>query len=649
MPRGVKRGKDLPKVERPQHALFSAHPFNNKTNHDALLRFLKRRLESGREIRDARLRRMAKMDKQVSAWSYRSVEDIDAELEKEESGLQSPTNMNIPVTLKHLDDMTTYFMQIFAPINGMYNLSGSNAQNTVGQALTQEMENQATHAGTFRQIRRACFAALKYNLAGFHIYWDREYGNRLLTGSSQEVRAERTEVWSGNRMNALDMYNTFWDPTVNPIKCHKDGEFSAHIDITNLFQVERDSENGVYTNTEYLMERDQHGEPVIQGSEYAYYVDPPAYAQLDLAPDGTDDSNIDWYAFAGYADTAFSRREQVERVTMYVRINPYRWYLVPGNSINRQTRNRREVWRITILNGDTIVETSYMNNVHECLPMLFMMPIDDDMELSQRSPGEIAEPFQTFISYLYNTTIQANRKNLFGTTFYDPTRIDYDAVPQGEAAARVPMKPAGVGQDIRTMVYHDDNILDTTQNAQTMENAMNLLEQLLPLQANPAQIASIDRAVKNQVASVKQGANRRIHGIARLLDNQAFRPARVLMYYNILQYLQRPIDVTIGGQSQSVQPAQLRDLELQFILGNGLQALDLEGVIENLRDLIFAILQSQQAAEQFDVPALLNYLSTQMNMNVNLDQFKRVQPPVALEEAGNVSQPQPESDNARSA
>lgn len=636
MPRGNKRGSDVVPVQRPEHATFAAHPFNNRTNHNKLLTYLKKRLEAGREIRDARLRRMAKMDKQVSAWSYRAIEDIDAELEKEESGLQTPTNMNIPVSLKHLEDMTTYFMQIFAPINGMFNLGGDSAQNTVGKALTTLMENNATHAGTFRQIRRACFAALKYNLGGFHVHWDREYGNKLQAGSGQNIRAERTEVWAGNRMEALDMYNTFWDPTVNPIDCHRKGEYCARVDVVNLYQVERDSENGVYSNTERLMERDKHGEPVIQGQEYSYYVDPPAYAQLDLAPDGTDDSNIDWYAFAGYADTAFSRREQVERVTMYVRINPYMWYLVPGNSINRQTRNRREIWRITVLNGDTIVETQYMNNVHECLPMTFMMPVEDDMELSQRSPGEIAEPFQTFVSYLYNATIQGYRKNLFGTTFYDPTRVDYDAVPAGEAAARVPIKPAGTGQDIRTMVFHDDNRLDVNQNAEVMDNAMGLLEQILPLQANPSQIASIDRAVKNQVSAVRQGANRRIHGIARLIDVQAFRVARVMMYYNILQYQQRPISVSIGGQSQEVQPAALRELELEYVLGNGLQALDLEGVVENLRDLIFAILQSQEAAAQFDVPALLNYLSTNMNMDVNLDQFRRPQPTPETQEAGNV-------------
>lgn len=627
MPRGStkSRGNNPTNGQIPQDANFADHPFRNQANHDELLDYLKIRLEAGRKQRDGRLRRYANIDKQYAAWGEYTDEDRERRIRKERTGKQIPVNMNVPLTLLHLEDMTTYFMKLFAPITGMYTMSGTSQQKELGMGLTKIMENDATHTGAFRELRRAILASLKYNVGGFLTNWSVDVGNQI-SGQGDNLQVDRKTFWEGNRIQCLDMYNTFWDPTVSPPMQYRDGEFCATVESTSRYRIERDADNGLYFNVADFLRTDARGNPQFQ-YEFTYYKSAPSYARLDgYLGDGRDQDGTDWMAFAGYTDDVFLTRNNIEKTTIYIRINPWEWYLVPQNK--KQTRNKKEIWRITILNNDTIVETTFMNNTHDYLPFNFCMPMDDEMELSQRSAGEIVDPFQTFASFLFNAHVEAHRKNIYGTTFYDPSLVDYDSVPKGEAAARVPIKPAGQGRDIRTMVFHDNNVLDTNQNLQALDNAQDILRQILPTQADPAQIASIERAVKNQVSAVRQGSNSRIHLLGRLIDNQMMRTSRVLQYYNILQFRKEPINVNVDGQETSIQPERLRELELEFVLGNGLQALDLESIVENLRDLIFVVLQSQEATQQFDVPRLLNEVSKNMMLDLDLNEFRREIPNV---------------------
>jgi hypothetical protein len=222
-----------------------------------------------------------------------------------------------------------------------------------------------------------------------------------------------------------------------------------------------------------------------------------------------------------------------ELTTIYIRINPTKYALVPKSQV---TRNRYEVWRFTVLNDSTIIDATYMNNIHGYLPCFMGTMNDDIMGAAQKSVAEILTPLQDFASFLVNTHVAGARSNLYGTTFYDPTMVDFDSVPKGEVAARVKVRPAAYGRDIRTYIFRQDASQDTNQTLQDLDSVMNLINQFFPTQSLPSQIASIDRAVDSQVAAVQQGANRRQQKSARLLDDAIFRNVRFAMYYNIIQY-----------------------------------------------------------------------------------------------------------------
>src|SRR3546814_11327607 len=72
---------------------------------------------------------------------------------------------------------------------------------------------------------------------------------------------------------------------------------------------------------------------------------------------------------------------------------------------------------------------------------------------------------------------KACRKNVWGTTYYNPSAVDYSVVPDGEVAARVPIKAQGFNKDIRTLVYHEAATLDTKQTLGDMQGVMDLTNQ----------------------------------------------------------------------------------------------------------------------------------------------------------------------------
>src|SRR3546814_4584981 len=102
-----------------------------------------------------------------------------------------------------------------------------------------------------------------------------------------------------------------------------------------------------------------------------------------------------------------------------------------------------------------------------------------------------------------NIHIKACRKNGWGTTYYNPSAVDYSVVPDGEVAARVPIKAQGFNKDIRTLVYHEAATLDTKQTLGDMQGVRDLTNQFFPTQSVPSQIAGIDRAISSQVADRK--------------------------------------------------------------------------------------------------------------------------------------------------
>lgn len=605
---------DLP-LPKPDGVAFN-HPFKNKTNHDRLLRYVQKRLVRGKQVRDARLRRMVDIDRHIAGWIRHDEEDQARIQEQRRTGIPQAVKVNLPLTFVHLDDMMTYFIQTFAPSRGMFYHTGGPTDQGPAQQITTLMNNHAQYSGYYREVAKTLWAIMKYNQGGLYVSWGKDTGPKLTPGSDGAAVLSEAEVWQGNRNENLDNYNTFWDPAVNPIDCYKDGEFCARTMVRSHYWMLSRAARGMYYNCEDLIK------DCTETSQYTYYRNPPAEARMLPESNG----GTDWVAVL--AETPeYMKGVGFELTEIFIRCNPYQLNLVPQNADNKSKRNRPEIWRISILNNQNIVDITYMNNMHGYLPMFSGTIKEDAMGSAVKSPAEVLKPLQDFASFLMNAHIMASRKNIYGLTVYDPSMIDMDQIPEGEVAVRVPLKASGYGKDVRMALWKDSGELNTDQTMVSLSKVMDLVNQFFPTQSLPSQIAGIDRAIDSQVAAVQQGTNRRNQKDARIIDDTLMRPMRFAMYYNIVQY--QPDNTSVQdyyGKTIQIDLDALRASDLPFIIGQGLKAIDMQAAAGKLQQVIFALIQNPQAAGQIDLLGLIDYWTSLIDIDVDMTKFHLAPP-----------------------
>jgi hypothetical protein len=602
-------------LPKPPKTLGASHPFFNAANHDKLLKYLQDRLLSDLPLRDTRVLRYAQIDRDVAAFMQLSDEDRKRAREHEKNGTPQATQTSLPLTWVHLDDMMTYFIQTFAPIHGMFYHTAGPESSEVASQLIQLMNSHAVYGAYYRQLTRAFFNILKYNVGGVVNNWAKEYGPKIVMDSEGRPSTDTQTVFAGNLIKAIDAYNFFYDPSCEPSMLYRDGEWFANAEMRSHYWLKKRCLEETFYNCEKILDGEGH---TLQAK---YYKDPPAEARLDqgLVSRG---SSVNWYSFMADSD-GYLVNNSFELVTIFVRINPNDFGLVAGDAAARISRNHYENWRFVLANDDTIIQATQLNNVHDHLPAYLGVINDDFMREATKSPAEILNPLQEFSSFLLNAHVLANRKNIYGTTFYDPSAVDYDAVPEGEVGARVPLKPQGWGRDIRTMVYHDSHTLDTKQTLGDLEGMLGIIDKFFPTQAMPSQIAGIDRAVDSQVTAVQQGTTRRQQKSARIIDDAMMRPMRLGMYYNVIQYQEDGAEIAdyFNSASQTIDLEKLRSTNISSLIGQGLKSVDRQQIASTMQQVVFAMIQAPQVSQGVDLLAMLDYWLSMLDIEANFKQF----------------------------
>lgn len=623
MPNIIQKDKNLNKA-RPVKELHRSHPFNDQKNHDTLRDYVHDRVTLGLNLRDAMVHRYVKTDKQIAGYLILSDEDKERARKKDATGQQLAVEVNLPLTHIHIDDMATYIAETSAPAKAIYHAADVAREQNVANAMANLMNEHAEHADHFSNISRSGLSALKYNICCMEVEWHTQHAPSFAEEVT-EGPVQTEVIWNGNRLNHMDMYNTFWDPTVSPQDIPEFGEYAGKITRISGFGLKRLVDAGVYHNIEKIdLTSDQTNTDSMNTN--ILYRDAAIEVGLGkLDSKGTDaaGAGTDWFAFIGIHSDMVNGTA-LSLVHTYIWLNPIELNLVANTAKNRDAgRNRLELWKIVTAGSAAIVFAEREKARHGYIPMSFGAINYDDLGIAQRSVAEIIDPLQTFASFSLNTHIQATRKNIWDLTVYDPTGIDFTGIPDGEVAARVPLKEGGHGRNINDMIWQNSNLIDTRQTVENMNMIMGLLEDFYPTQSMPSQIAGIDRAIESQVAAVTQGTTRRMKQAVRTLDSTVWRWSRVFQYYNILQFHAEPIEIMgDDGKKKTVQVKDFKTNNVIAALGQGLKTMDRELIIAQLTALTQMVLQSPNAVQQTDIMLLINAISDYMGIEVDFRQFK---------------------------
>lgn len=629
-------------IDLPQQVFPPKHPFMHKENHRKLLDYITSRFDVASNARDPRIERMINVDIKIAGWFIRNLDDNDSQRHQERTGQAKAQDVNLPITQTQLDDMLTYFATTFAPSQGMFHESSAAGTNEQAKVMTRIMNSHAIYSDYYRNMLLAVYSLLKHNVGGVHVFWQRESGS-MPTGYDEEGQAQfESQVrWEGNRMEAIDLYNFLHDPAVQPHEIHRSAEFAGCVMLKSHYWLQSRAARGAYYNVEELLSQHEDGEE----KTHTYYRRPPSFAEESSynsdAHWQTQDGQVDWVQYLNDAKPEYAG-PGYELLEGYIRLNPKQFGL--DDAAGADTGNGYQLWRFTIAQGKYIIDLKRMENVHDQIPYYLSYINDDFFADCQRSVAESIQPLNDFASFMMNIHIRASRKGVWGNTYYDPSRIDLDQIPAGSVDARIPVNTRGQGQDIRSIVFHDNLTPNTQDTMRSVDSVLGIVDKFYPTQAAPSQVAGIDRAVKSQVAAVQQGANRRQQKAARLIDSLMMRPARFAMFYNIVQFMtqESPVIDYQTNEAFEVDLSQVGTSAIPYVIGQGLKMIDRQAAQESLQGIVFALIQAPQAGQQFDLPRLIGAWADMADVDINIEDFRLQPDPAAapqVDASGNPIQP----------
>lgn len=575
-------------------------------DHDSLLQYLTARLKSGNHGRGVKLSRYASIDKLISTWQKLNPADSKRDAEEDNTGRTQALPMNLPLLATHLEDMVSFFAELYAPTGRNFYTIPTAVQAEGAKMLANKMNQDTKARKYYKEICSTFRTLLKYNVGGFSVTWEEGLG----VGQAAQA---------GNRVESIDMYNYLWDPSIRDVaRICTDAEWAARISLKNRTWLTRKALKGSLARINELLTT--HDEKIqmsnSRGKMATYFKFPPSHVGLTV--DGKDSrtsagsGSVDWASYgAGLESDTAMEIPGFEVVEMFCWVNPTQLKLKPSIETDSVDDNDEslELWRFVIIDNCQVCRADPVAGItgeDPEIPHYLCYHTQDDMKEAQRSVMEMMRGFQRFGSFLMNIYVAGARKNTWGMKGYDPQMIDMSAIDKGDVAGWIPSKQPG--RDIRTGLMS----LDTSSN---IEDSFKMLSQMLelvrvfyPSQGQPAQIAGIDRAVKSQVSAVLQGSTRRLHMSSKLMDADMMSPMRIQQYRNL-----------VLNEAEGLQ--DLKEEDVGQILGSGLSSIDSERIVGEIKEIIMALMQNPQVAQTYDLAKIFSYMGRLLNSPFDLGDF----------------------------
>lgn len=610
----AKRSRKFLQVQEQPNEMWADHPFNDKENHERLLCYIKDRINLSLETIDTLRDRFESIDKKLAGFLRLDENDRQRELDNRKGKAPKPVKAKPQLALAQLGRGVTYLASVFSPDTGVYEALTTADEQTYANAVVELMNKQSIKAKYFREQCKFFLNNLKYNIAGLNVEWCVQNGYTVGDDAGKAV-AKPGIVYQGNYCKSVPMYNTFWDTAVHPTEVHSKGEFAGTFEMLTPFRVKALVENGELFNVSELLE-DGRGSVPDRSNEWFRSIPDVRFQEGTASLNAS--GNINWEkVMTARAISGYSGSGGMELTTICIWLLPNDFGL--ANPRERKARKKLEIWKICILNGQKICYTERLNNIHNYLPYFFSTPNEDDLGLDQMSVGETLIPFNELGAFMYNTFVDSTRKNIWDMIVYDPSVIDFAAIGD-DVAARIPIKSAGWGKDLRQSIWTPNKPLNTDKMIPQIKELLELMEYVFPTRMLQ-QVADMERAVKDQVAAVVQASQRESWKLAKIIDDQCMSPARFVMYSNVLQFQQTIKVLMPDGTTIELDPTKLRSMELEYKIAEGLQTIDKLQKQLWLKEVLNMILQSGGPSEDLNMPKLMSAVSRMWGVQLDLAQF----------------------------
>lgn len=595
-----------------QPAKVKPDPYKS-VNTEALLKHIKERLDGCNIPRGALISRLRDIDVELSGFVTMDKEDKKRDQDNKQGLAPKAIKMNLPLAMAQLDEVQTYLLSVFAPEGDLFEAVAPPTQQDMAKALARYINQNGTKVGYYNQFGKFLTNALRYNFGAMGVTWETQSGIVWSNDSVGQAQKNSGVVWSGNVLRSMDMYNFLWDTTVHPTELATKGEYYAYVEKKTPFRVRKmEQDQMIFNVDEYIK--------TIADTGNTYYRTKPELRNRSSRDSRSQTQDFATALIAG--DMPLDSSPGIEFVYFVGWITPKEFNLSESKDL--------EVWIIVMANSRTITRAFRLEDSAGVLPIGVACPIVDDLDNDQRTYAEQLIPLGHFSSFLLNSHVSATRKSLYGLKIYNQNLFPgLDKSQSDMESAYIPMKSTANAIDIDKAFRVYNDAPKTEQNVADIAKVEAIMQKILPSDML-GQVADLDRATLYQAAATVQASNRRSLKIARVIMSQALQVIKLLMIYNIYSS-QEPVSVTMpDGTQQDINPSQLRESKLELEMAGGLKGLDRLMVAQVARDILMAILQSQQAMAEIDVVKFIDYYTSVAGDKTDMTAFRRQAPAPAI-------------------
>ena len=421
----------------------------NTKRHTKILAAVINRFDRSKDKMEEMYSNFKDREEQFLAYMPERSLDTARRVDREENGNPQYTTITVPFSYSQLMTAHTYWTSVFLSRTPVFQYIGRHGE-TVDQEMGVEalIDYQVQQAKMVVPLTNWLLDPGKYGFGVVGHYWMEEervvsqivekpitIAGFAIAGKSRKVMETRKIAgYKGNKIFNVSPRNFFPDPSV-PLSRLQEGEFCGRTTTVNWNTIVRRAEQGTYFNIDVLkkMNSSTRNRDREEGSE-----------QMEWPEPETEHQHVD--------PEDVNSQELLE---MTVELIPREWEVGAGSFPQK--------WVFTIANEELIIGAQPLGALHDQFPFDVVEYEPEAYALFNRGMLETVAPMNDVMTWLVNSHMYNVRQTLNNQFIGDPSRISLGDLKNPDPGFIARVKPAGYGQDVRTMLTQLP-VADMTQN-----------------------------------------------------------------------------------------------------------------------------------------------------------------------------------------
>jgi hypothetical protein len=619
-------------VRQEQLAVSVKHiPYKSRLHQQIIANFKQRLRASKDEKRKKREDEWEKSENTFTAYLPESELD-SSRAAKRDRGQQDFITLSIPYSYSMLLTAHTYYTSVFLGRDPVMQVKGRHGESQTAEATVEALlDYQLMTGGGMPALFIWLMDVGKYGQGILGHYWDKEtfvqsqyveeprtfLGLPIPGTSERKLVSQEMTGYEGNRLYNVRPQDFFHDPSV-PLYRFQDGEYCIVYDRLGWTKIATRAAAGLYYSIDKL------------GDSY------------DRDTDGTGyDTNLPGQDIAFYGSSESGKTDHPKAVD----IHEFHWNVIPSE-LGLGSGTRPEKWVFTIGGEETVISAQPLGLLHNSYPFDAIVQEVEGYNVYNRSMLEVLDPLNKTMEWLFNShfyNVRAALNNMFAV---DPSRINTRDMEEPGPGKMIRLKPAGYGQDIRTMMAQF-NVQDVTRgNLQDSDIVGQLGQRVTGVNDNiMGQVNPSGRKTATEVRSSTTFGINRLKTSCEWFSASGFAPltAKLIMSTQQLMSVPRKYkvvgDQALWGESfLQATPDSIAGF-YDFVPVDGTMPVDRFAQVNLWQQLLANMARVPGALQQYDISKIFAFIA-QLGGIKNINRFRiQVVPDMQMQaqaQAGNV-------------